>query len=350
LQFASVLLKEATDVLEHRLALFQMTFATYIKGKEDITMPQMDISSIDTDENTVIGLDIGKTKVSAGLVTTSGIVKIRSVQPTDLKGGASAIIAQCRQMVHDIITDSSVLPRAIGIGATGIIDRENGVILKSGTIRDWRDIHIREEFEEEFQVPIAVDNDTYAAALGEAKFGAARGNITAVYMGISTSIGFAVIKDGELWRGSHSVAGQIAYLPLYNSNYTAHDLAGGKGLSDRASVAIGLPVKTGDVFLMAKEGKIEAISIVEDAVEATASILAWVQQTIDPNLFILGGGVALGEQTFIELVQSRLEQLLNHYKIRIQSARLVPASLGSDSGLFGAAALAFPLLQLRGAQ
>jgi len=289
---------------------------------------------------TYIGLDIGKTKIAAGLVTRHGKVLLKNQVPTDIEKGGEAILVQCRELVMQILNSSNVKPEGIGIGSSGVVEPEKGIIVSSGSIPGWRDIKIRDRFEEEFRIPVAVDNDVHVAALGEHLFGAGKGVNTSVFMVISTGIGFSIVKDGSIWRGSHNLAGQIAHLPMFDRKKTVNDVFSGKGISDRASELLGRFVATDNVFELASKGNADAKHVLDEAIEGAASTIAWIQNTIDPDVFIIGGGVALGETDFLERLRLRTEEFLVKYRAQLpEGLNITLSRLGADAGLVGCVAL-----------
>ncbi|MGD0780292.1 MAG: ROK family protein [Dehalococcoidales bacterium] len=289
---------------------------------------------------TYIGLDIGKTKIATGLVTSSGEILLKNQVLTDLEKGGEAILGQCRELVKQILNSSSVKPGGIGIGSTGVVEPEKGIIVSSGSISGWCNIKIREKFEEEFKIPVAVDNDVHVAALGEHLFGAGRGANTSVFMVISTGVGFSIVKDGRIWRGSHNLAGQIAHLPLFDRKKTVNDVFSGKGIAERASELLGQSVSTDNVFKLASEGNVEAKHVIEEAIEGAALMVALIQNTIDPDVFIVGGGVALGEKDFLENVYLKIEEFLVKYRVQLpEGLNITLSQLGTDAGLVGCVGL-----------
>lgn len=294
----------------------------------------------DSSKRVYIGLDIGKTKVSAGTITESGKILLKSQLPTELEKGGQAIINQGRDLIRYMLRNCTTKPNGIGIGSSGVVDPKQGVIVSSGSIPKWNNIRIKSSFEREFKMPVAVDNDVIVAALGEHFFGAGKGVRTSVFMVISTGVGFCVIKEGKIWRGSHNLAGQIAHLPLFSKGRMVNDMFGGKGISERASQVLQRQVSTDEVFRLASTNSADAKRVIEEATESAALTIAWIQNTVDPDIFIIGGGVALSEATFLENVRLKAEQLLEKYKTQLPlGITIAPAKLGSDAGLVGCVAL-----------
>lgn len=292
-----------------------------------------------SDEQVYIGLDIGKTKVAAGIVTRRGKVLLRTQVPTEIEKGGETIVNQCRHLIRNILDSGSFEPKGIGVGSSGVVNHEQGVIVSSGSIPGWHDIRIKDRFKQEFKVPVEVDNDVIVSALGEHFFGAGKGVNTSVFMVISTGVGFSTIKDGKVWRGAHNLAGQIAHLKVFGKGKMVNDVFSGRGISQRASGLLGRYVSTNDVFRLASEGNVEAERVVEEAIEGAASTIAWIQNTIDPDIFIVGGGVALNEESFVEKIRLRAERFLVKYRTHFEKLNVTLPKLGSDAGLVGCVAL-----------
>lgn len=291
-----------------------------------------------------IGVDIGKTKIAVGIITQNGEVVAKDHLPTDMIKGGEAIIDQCRKLIHRMLCDSVIKPKGIGIGSSGVVDYKRGTILSSGSIPNWENIKIKKLFEKEFSLPVIVDNDVYVAALGEHFFGAGRGANTSVFIVISTGIGFCTIYNGEIWRGTHNLAGQIAHIPLFDKGKTVNDIFSGKGISESVSRLMGYSVTTEKVFRLASEGRREAQQVVDQAIEGAALTIAWIQNSIDPDVLILGGGVAISDESFVHSIRLRAEKFLTKYRAQLpKSLNVVCAKLGNDAGIVGAAALCLSL-------
>jgi glucokinase len=292
------------------------------------------------DKRLYIGLDIGKTKVSSAIVTENGEILLKAQLPTELEKGGPAIIDQSRELIKRMLLHCSRRPNGLGIGSSGVVDSEEGVLISSGSIPMWHNIRIKRSFESEFKLPVAVDNDVNVAALGEHFFGAGQGVNTSVFVTISTGVGFCTIKEGKIWRGTHSLAGQVGYLPIFRRGKTVNYMFSGKGIAERATQALQRQTSTAEAFKLASIGNIEARKIIDEATESAALTIAWIQNTIDPDLFIVGGGVALNEATFLKTIRLKAEQFLQKYMKQLPSGiNVSPAKLGVEAGLIGSVAL-----------
>lgn len=293
-------------------------------------------------EDFAIGLDLGKTKIAAGLVSKNGNIQNKITIDTNVEEGGEAIIKKCRELVRSLRENDKHSLSSIGIGASGVIDHDNGIIVSSGSIPDYNNIPIKDIFEAEFGLPTYIDNDVYAAALGEHLFGEAKKYKTAVFAVISTGVGIAIIADKKIWHGSHSLSGQIAHLPLFEFTKTVNDYFSGKGISNAGKSLLDIPATTSDIFKVAEDGNADAQKIISDAIDAAALTFSWVQQIVDPDIFIFGGSVSIEQQDFIKSIIKRMEICLSKYMKKLpHGINYAISSLDKDAGLIGAAALAF---------
>jgi len=207
-----------------------------------------------SDPKAFIGLDIGKTKVAVGLISENGSVIARDSLPTDMVNGGEAIVSQGERLIYKMMEESNIRPLGIGIGSSGVIDSKTGTIISSGSIPMWNNIKIKDLYEKEFRLPVLVDNDVYVAALGEHFYGAGSGMNTSVFIVISTGIGFCTIQNGEIWRGAHNLAGQIAHIPLFGKENTVNAVFSGKGISEKASRLMGKNISTKEAFILSTTG------------------------------------------------------------------------------------------------
>jgi glucokinase len=293
-----------------------------------------------------IGLDIGKTKIAAGIVSKIGGIQKKIVTETNIEEGGQAIIKKCLELISSLIEDSEYTASSIGVGASGVIDPDNGIIVSSGSIPDYSDIPIKKIFETEFKIPTYIDNDVYAAALGEHLFGGAKEYKTAIFTVISTGVGIAIIADKKIWHGSHCLSGQIAHLPLFDFGKTVNDYFSGKGISDAGQPLLKIPATTSEIFKLANEDNVDAKRIINDAIDAAALTFSWVQQIVDPDIFIFGGSVSIEQQEFIKSIIKRMAICLSKYIKKLPNGiNYTISSLDKDAGLIGAAALAFSKVQ-----
>jgi glucokinase len=285
-----------------------------------------------------VGLDIGKTKIACGLVGPQGKLFARAEVKTDLKGGAKSIMAQSRELIRKMFEIPSLRPTGIGIGSTGIVDSQEGRIIRSGSIADWKDIRLRDIFGKEFGVTVLVENDVNTAGLGEFFYGTGNHVATMVYISVSTGVGLCTIYNGKLSLGAHNLAGQIGHFELGEG--TINSVLSGRGMADRASIDLGREVSTKELFEFASRGNPKAVEIIERAVSAGGLLISLIQLLIDPDLIIAGGGVINHQGSFFEALKENANKRLSRYASQFhRGIELRRSELGENAGILGATAL-----------
>jgi glucokinase len=267
---------------------------------------------------TVLGVDIGGTKIAAGLVNERAeVTNSRSIS-TRASDGFDVSIAQVWLAIEQSLT---LEVDAIGICAPGPLNPKTGVVLNPPNLPGWRDVPLARLAQEKFGLPAALENDCNAAGLAEARYGAARGYDNVFYAAIGTGIGSGIILDGRIYHGSHGAAGEGGHMTI--------DYRGG------VVCGCGTP---GCIEALASGTALDRGVYDLDAVaSALGAWLGAVVSLLDPGIIVLGGGVSsIGEPLFARLRAIVPARTVNPYSIPI-----VPAHLGAEAGIVGAAAVIF---------
>jgi glucokinase len=306
-------------------------------------------------------LDIGGTKILAGLIDQSGELLARRRIETQAERGAEDVTARTatilRELLHEVNAPEEAL-KAIGCSIPGPLDCSSGVVHFSPNL-GWRDVQFVELMHRQLDVPVLIDDDANCAALGEARRGAARGMDCAVYVTISTGIGAGIIIGGNIYRGAHGFAGEVGHItieaagpPCSCGNFGCFEaLASGSAIAARAKQAVihgdhtklstlnDDPAKLSaeDVVNAAEAGDAVALHILETAGTYIGIGLAAVACAFDPQVIVVGGGVIRsGDIVLQHANKAFLERAISPVGSLIP---MVPAELGEESGLWGAAAL-----------
>ncbi len=304
-------------------------------------------------------LDIGGTKVLAGIVDDSGALVARRRINTQASRGAADIVARAASLLRELARESGIAAdRLTGIGCSvpGPLDSERGVVIFSPNLA-WRDVPLAAMLSAELGVPVKIEDDARCAALGEARRGGARGAQNAVYVTISTGIGAGIIVNGRIYRGSHGCAGEVGHITLDAAGPPCscgnvgcfESLASGSAIAARARQAVlhgddtllarfrDEPLTSEHVIDAAHRGDGVALRILETAAMYIGIGLAAVAAAYDPEVIVLGGGVIHPDGMLLrrarEVFQARVIPPLGLL------VRVVPAELGDESALWGAAAL-----------
>jgi glucokinase len=311
-------------------------------------------------ERLSIGIDIGGTKLAAGVVDRAGRIVARSVRTTpsvsaeDLLEAIASVTAELRRD-HDIF--------AIGIGAAGYVDATGSTVLFSPHLA-WRHEPLREAVSSRTHLAVHLDNDANACAWAEARFGAARYDTDVVVLTLGTGIGGCLLIDGQPYRGRFGLAGEFGHMrvepggrPCECGNAGCWEqYASGRVLNRRAQAEVAAGTVVGRLLLDAASGELAAVDgalvgrLARDghgfARDWIAEVGHWLGEgmaslaaAFDPSLFVVGGGVSNNAELLLEPAQKAFSQALTGRGFRPE-ARIVRAQLGADAGLIGAADMA----------
>lgn len=290
-----------------------------------------------------LGIDIGGTKIAAGVVNSAGLVIARVEALTPSQQGGDAVLDVAIKLARSVGKGRDYI--AVGVGSAGAIDAVGRRVLSATDhIVDWAGRELGAVFESGFGVPVIVENDVHAHALGEAFIGAGAGKQTVLLVAVGTGIGGALIIDGRLHRGAHSLAGHIGHLP----SAEAGDLrcpCGKRGHLEgigSGNALYELYLRRGGARSAVNSYDVIARSAVDPiargAVTFSASALGralgGMTNAIDPDVLIISGGM----RNAGELWWSSMEAALRASALSpLHDVPVVPGLLGSDAALIGAA-------------
>lgn len=290
----------------------------------------------------VIGIDVGGTKIAAGLVSRGGeVTRLRRIPtPRDPAAVLDAMTELAVDLI-DLLAMEGRVPAGIGVGTGGIVDVETGTIVEaSDVIAGWVGVAVAAELRRRTGVSaVRVDNDGNAFALAEWRWGAARGAADALFVAVGTGIGGGLVLDGRLRRGPRGIAGELGRLPLHSSDgaarRTLEDVAAGPALAAAYVRASGHSVDgLKDVAARAAAGERLAREVLEAGAEAVGLGVAQLAVTIDVPLVVVGGGVADIGESYVGVVREAAARAASGAELRV-----LAASRGSTSSVAGAGAL-----------
>ena len=310
-----------------------------------------------------VGIDVGGTNIKVGLFDKN-MTMVKSIKTlTDKDLEANLMMDLLASLVRQLLKEAELTiddVRGVGAAFPSFIDYENGYVVETSNILSLNDLPVRDLLSERLGVEVYLENDANAAALAEHQMGAGQGHEHLVFVTISTGIGGALILNGKLYRGMHGMAGEIGH--MFISDMTGYpcscgvtgcveSIASGKHMARYATdrikegmdsrildhagtmtnidmVAVGRALASGDSL---------AIEVVNRGAEYLGRMFHSLNMIFDINVFVLGGGVTqLGKKFMDRIVAS-----YRHYSLMDQKypARFLPAALGNDAGLIGAALL-----------
>jgi len=282
-----------------------------------------------------LAIDIGGTKFSAALFETpqpgSPRMIRREWRETDRNGGREWMVTQVEILLREWARDARI--ERCGIGFGGPVNYARQRVALSTHVGGWRDFPLTEHIRNLLGVPVVMDNDANAAALGEACYGAGRESRPLFYMTLSTGVGGGLIlENGELYRGADSYAGEIGHLTVQPDGPDC--LCGSRGCLERMCAGLWLQR---DHRKSPKELFGDPVFVREYVVNLALGLKAAIM-LLNPMRVVIGGGISkAGDALFVPL-REELGRIMTAWS----RARLdvVPAALGDDSVLWGALALA----------
>jgi glucokinase len=303
-------------------------------------------------DDLVAGVDVGGTKTAVGLVDKAGSVLRSSQAPTPGQLGPTAIVDTVNRLVEELVGRAGVSVRAVGVGSAGVIDAVAGRVLSAtDVLAGWAGTDLRGELERSLRVPVSVDNDVHAHALGEAWQGAAKGVESVLFVAVGTGVGASIVLGGRVWHGAHSAAGHAGHIPTSVAGTlpctcggTGHveAVASGPAMLARYRELSGRPAEQlPEVVHLAAVGDEVARHVVQRGAAALGAAVGGLVNVLDPHLVVVGGGVSgAGELWWKPLRGALLGEVLP----TLRATPVVAASLGHEAALVGAARLAWEAL------
>ena len=309
--------------------------------------------------NNVLAVDIGGTHYRVGLFDEQGRRLMVQEGDTDRAAGREWMLSQLGTHCRDLLASTDAPVKACGVSFGGPVDFTHQRVTSVHS-SGWRDFELGKWFEQTLGVPCQLDNDANAGALGEFHSGAGRGARLLVYVTISTGIGGGLVYEGKLVRGRDCLAGELGHIPVSDS--TERCSCGGHGCLETLSSGGAMQARARDwalrrpervarmvelsggqditakaVMQAAAEGDMAAAHIVREAMRWLARGLLTIIRIVNPDVIVLGGGVAQSGTLLLDNLRNFLEEWAS--PTITYSTEIVTAALGNYSPLYGAAAL-----------
>lgn len=309
-----------------------------------------------------LGLDVGGTKVAAGVVTNAGEVLSTMREDTiACRSGGDPLREIIRLGRAALAQADGAALEGVGIALPGPVTRDGITMRAAPTIPEFQEVALKKPLTAAFGVPVAGDNDANACALAEARFGAGRGGRLVAYITISTGIGGGIVGEGRVLRGATGAAGEFGHQvllpaggPLCDCGNTGclEALASGRGIARRAALAFAAEPATGGpgsgmwtaerAAQYARLGDVRAREVWNETALYLGLGISNIINLFDPDIVVLGGGVAVGAADLLldpirDVVRTRcMPSLVRKVDLRI-------AGLGAHTGVVGAACLAMEI-------
>ncbi len=311
----------------------------------------------------VVGIDLGATKMALGLVDPMDNIVARARLPTQAEAGPDAAVERLAQAVVSL---KAHLPAgqsvaAVGVDAPGPIDHTAGLIVDPPNLPGWRRVPFAQMLSRRLGLPVVLEHDAKAAALGEFHYGAGRDARDMVYVVVGTGVGGGLILDGQLYRGRQNAAGEMGHITLDRQGAVCS--CGSRGcvetyvsgpwlarrleqlLVEHGETAAHLKqLLTGEtVSALAAQGHPMARQVLQEAGDALGTAVATVAMILDVGLFVIGGSVAQAGDLLLAPARQAVPR--HAFASVAERVRIVPAALNEDGPLLGCAWLARSFLQ-----
>jgi glucokinase len=295
-----------------------------------------------------IGVDLGGTKILAGLVARDGEV-IRRHERSTPQDSQEHVLAELEAAVAELLDDSVA---AVGFGVPSPIDQARGVVVRSVNV-PLQDASLRDWMQERFSIPVGLDNDASAAAIGEWRAGAGRDHDDLVMLTLGTGVGGGVISAGRPFRGWNGAGTELGHVVIVHDGRPCQGACTGRGhleayvsgtaVTAAAHEVFGPSADAHRVVRLANEGDVQARELLADVGRYLGSGIGSFVNVFGPQLVVLGGGFGIAAYDYL---LGPAEEVMRREALEPMrsTVRLVKAELGTAAGLIGAAFVGFEAL------
>jgi glucokinase len=311
-----------------------------------------------------VGVDFGGTNVKLALVNAQGKIVAREKFVTRAAASQAAWMEAVAAAIERMLAARKLKKSAlagVGVGVPGFVDFERGFIHDLTNVPGWTAVPLKTKLGRKLGLPVFVDNDANLMALGEIAFGGGKQLRHAVFLTLGTGVGGGIVLNGQLYRGAYSMAGELGHVSIdlhgivspqgrggleqYVGNrrivaYTVKQLKAGRASKVKQLCGGDYAKITPELLASAAQhGDAVARAVFDRVADCLAAALASVTYLLQPQAFIIGGGVAASGKILFDPLRKHLAARLSpHFARRI---KVLPAKLGNDAGAIGGATLAW---------
>jgi glucokinase len=303
----------------------------------------------------VVAVDLGGTKIAAALVDRKAEISRRMVANVDT-ASTSALVNQIVNLIRDLVGKKKISDhiKAVGVAVPGLVRRDGTVWAPN--LPGWHNMPLARRLKNALRVPVVVESDRNAAALGETWRGAAKGKSDAIVLMLGTGIGAGILSGGRLIRGAHELSGCAgwmvvadAYGPEARSVGQLESLAAGPAIARLAAREMPAPNATSldgtpsspltalQLAEAARQGEPVGIKVYSEAGRILGYAVANLVSLFDPEIVVIGGGLAQASDLFLDALRKSMKERAQ--PISAKRVRVVKSRLGGDANLLGLARL-----------
>lgn len=305
----------------------------------------------------VIGVDLGGTNLRTALLDRDGRILGKSKEATHASQGRDKVVTRLIENIRAIRDRGGSTGRdliAVGVGAPGVIHAEKGIVVKSPNFPDWNYFPLRSEIEAVLGIPVVVENDANAAALGEQWLGAGRGVRSMLFITLGTGVGGGIILDNRIWHGADGMAGEVGHITLVpdgrkcgcGNTGCLETYASAPGivksywesLGKSGEDTAGREITSQEIYQAARNGDRLSIHVMREMGRYLGMGIANLINIFNPEMIVIGGGVMEAWPLFIDYTREEIRRRAFEYPA--ERTRIVQSLLGDDAGVVGAAAAA----------
>ena len=282
-------------------------------------------------DKVIIGVDLGGTNVTVGRIKEGEIEQLEKTFISAKNIDENVVLQEVIMTIKKVFTDDVV---GIGVGVPSIVDFEKGIVYDVQNIPSWKEVHLKYILENQFKVPVYVENDANCFAAGEKFYGKAKDVSNLVGLIIGTGMGAGIIINDHLYSGRNSGAGEFGMLPFRESNFEAY--CSGQFFENNYSI------KGEELYKKAQAGNRESLRIFNEFGQNLGVGITAILYSIDPEMIVLGGSVSKSYEFFKDAMWSQLKGFA--YSRIVQSLK-IEVSDKSNIAVFGAAGLYYNAIE-----
>jgi glucokinase len=299
----------------------------------------------------VVAIDVGGTGIKSGLVDATGTTRYAERHPTGAQRGPDAVVDTILTLAAGLVATASaqgLTPVAVGIVVPGVVNERGGVAVWAANV-GFRDVPLRDLLTKNLGLPAALGHDVRAGGAAEARWGAGRGYEHLLFLAIGTGIAGAHVIHGKAFAGAHGAAGEVGHVIVRPSGPPCgcgargclESVASAAAIGRTYSARTGVTATAAEVAVRASAGEPAAAEVWAEAVDALADGLHTAVTLYDPELVVLGGGLAEAGDTLLGPLDAALAGKLTFQR----RPAMVRAALGDEAGCLGAGLIGLSLVE-----